>query len=424
MVACHQSHGWPVKVVLLSSLLLFGGCEEFSASDPNAGPPEMALGRAETKPATSDAATGADTGETVEMTVYMDGVAIDTITVPRSLVDASSPPSSETAQQTSTEDPAPIDTATVADAGDDAAAVEEPAGDSDVSAEDVEVIAANPEAEESEKPAIPEILLERERAIAAQIELNAEVEQQMDWLSDTLGQQTVQLPPLSPPAVAGQYPIYLTRDEAKWQMEQAVVLSQSGDFKGALDLLTVNQCDALDFELYDAWLRMKNELAALYFDSLDVTPLAARMTALALFYHPDSTVRVIRDDLRRDWAWAWRYEGRTRVMEALFSLTPDPEGLLPDSLLAIEGYSNVGLPTDLLSTDRPLEHYHYAVYLMDAEYLLSYSLQSRELSGTGRIYFLERRLGDDPEVLFVYPYLPDYWTMLNEVRVHLEQSQQ
>lgn len=426
MVRSRQSQGWHVAALLLC-ITLFGGCEEFEAL--SGGQDDPAAGGQDTAPSIESEAT-------VQFSVYIDGEPVDTVNIPQSLLPAEADASgdgeeadeaAEAEEEPSQEDAPQGEAVDVADDAhsDETADTNETDGDET----DGEVSAGSSETDAesaADEIVIPEILLERERAIAAQMELNATVDYQMDWLSYELGQDLTQLPPLNPPPPpAGQYPVNLTREEAKWQMEQAVALSQSGDLKGALDLLTPYQVDyAADYELYGAWTRMVNELAALYFDSIDVAPVAARMTATVLMSYSDSTIRVIRDDLRRDWAWAWRYEGRTRIMEELFSLTPDPDGTLPDSLMAIEGYSNVGLPGDLLSTDRPLEHYHYAVYLMDEEYLMSYSLQSRELSGTGRIYFLERRLGGDPEVLLVYPYLPDYWSMLNEVKVHLEQAEQ
>ena len=144
---------------------------------------------------------------------------------------------------------------------------------------------------------------------------------------------------------------------------------------------------------------------------------------IALLDEASALAAEIRDDLKRNWAWAWRFQG---ISKAGFFPAADGQG--PGlALYSVQGYHNMDLPEDLSLTRRRLEHYHFAVFVLDVHaaddslgeqdrrYSQSYILVSDELYGGVRIFIFEEILAGDRKVLDVYDTLPSYEQVSYEV---------
>lgn len=261
---------------------------------------------------------------------------------------------------------------------------------------------------------------------ADQLVLNEFVDRQMDALHAALNQQTPQEPPLpldgGAIAPAGEVPpllLPLGAGETRELLSQAVQLAEEGKLDEALHLLSTH---APEDGLRASWLARRAELLALRFEMVDVRPLVARCAAFALQQDPNSGAAGIRRKLRGEWAWAWRYEGaRAAVVIPLPSADGSGQLTSEQAFFHVQGYTNVGIPQAMAGVHLPLEHYHLAVFhVASRAYVASYTVQSRELLGGERVFFLQRQLGGRPDVLKVYDQLPDYQTAAADTQAHLE----
>lgn len=260
-----------------------------------------------------------------------------------------------------------------------------------------------------------------------QLLVNEFVDRQMDALHAVLNQQEPQEPPLvpgeraiaPPPGEVPVRPVLLTADETRTALSEAVRLAEAGRLDDALHALSTRDPDK---SLRAKWLARRAELLALRFEVDGVRPLAARCAAFALQQDAASGAAALRRALREEWAWAWRYEGaRAAVVIPMSS----PEEAGPSSggqaFFHVQGYTNIGVPRSLQHVRRPLEHYHFAVFLVATRtYIASYTVQSRELLSGQRVFFLQRQIGGRPDVLKVYDQVPDYETAAADTQAHLE----
>ena len=259
---------------------------------------------------------------------------------------------------------------------------------------------------------------------------NEEVDRQMDALASELNQQLDQFPRFEAPARDR-----LSRDESQAKLKDVSRLAERGELDEAAEQLA-----AADLDLPEAWMLpgARAIVEALRQHRDDVTPLAARATAAVLQYLPDGgaartpplvtgfalldegrvVAAAIRDDLRSRLAWAWKFEGPTELKPVYL----------------VQGYRNVNVADDLTHTRRRLEHYHFAVFIVDLsarhgdageqcrQYLRSYVLLSKELYGGERIYFLEDVLAGARDILEVYDTPPSYALVEQAVRKKLKEA--
>ena len=264
-------------------------------------------------------------------------------------------------------------------------------------------------------------------AEADQLLLNEFVDRQMDALDAALNQQQPQEPPLAleesalgpPVGEAGAPLVLLSADETRELLGQAVRLAEEGKLEDALHVLSAHVPDAAR---RGEWLARRAELLALRFEVEGIRPLAARFAAFALQQDAASGAASIRRALREQWAWAWRFEGgRPAVVIPMPSADGSGTPGTGQAFFHVQGYANVGLPRGLENVHRPLEHYHFVVFHVGTRSVIaSYTVQSRELLGGERVFFLQRQIGGRPDVLKVYDQLPDYHTAAADTQAHLE----
>ncbi len=259
-----------------------------------------------------------------------------------------------------------------------------------------------------------------------QLLLNEFVDGQMDALDAALHQQEPQEPPLAiadgaitPSGEISARPAGLTAEETRSVLGEAVRLAEAGQLDDALHALSTHDPDA---SLRAKWLARRAELLALRFEVDGVRPLAARFAAFALQQDAASGAAALRRALREEWAWAWRYEGaRAAVVIPMSSAEGSGPSSGGQAFFHVQGYTNMDIPRSLEHVHRPLEHFHFAVFLVAARsYIASYTVQSRELLGGERVFFLQRQIGGRPDVLKVYEEAPDYETAAADTQAHLE----
>ena len=263
--------------------------------------------------------------------------------------------------------------------------------------------------------------------------LNEFADADMDELHERLRQHLGQLPRFD-----SRRRSRLGREESLARLQEVSRLVEADDLDEA-----ARQLDASDLDLPDELTidRLRAVVHAMQSYRDDLAPLAARAAAFALHNGGNASVRPpmplgialldeasalaaeIRDDLKRNWVWAWRFQG---ISKAGFFPAADGQG--PGlALYSVQGYHNMDLPEDLSLTRRRLEHYHFAVFVLDVHaaddslgeqdrrYSQSYILVSDELYGGVRIFIFEEILAGDRKVLDVYDTLPSYEQVSYEV---------
>lgn len=249
-----------------------------------------------------------------------------------------------------------------------------------------------------------------------QVEVNDRVDGEMDALQSTLAQDQEQFPILNAIPTASATP--LSAEDGKRVLKEATRVAMAGKLDEAVTMLDTQFPSA---EQTSAWQVLRAELLALQLHRDHAVPLAARCAAWALQQDPKSSASDLRNRYRRQWQWAWRYEGRREAVHYVRDKnsdgTPGPE--IP--AIYLQGYTNQDLPTVLTDVRRRLQHYHVEFFsAQNWRYLGSYALVSRELLAEQRVYYLERRLAGKPTVIQAYASLPAYDRVMNDVIGHLE----
>ncbi len=257
----------------------------------------------------------------------------------------------------------------------------------------------------------------RLQAEADQALLNEPIGRDMDQLHESLNQQAEQFPLLQPWPKELPPELILNSERTRESLKFAGDMAKGGNVDGAWKLLAKLCCEP---PTQPAWTVLHAEMAALRFQQDDVYPLSARFAAFALQKSPQSGAARLRDQLRRDWLWAWKYEG---PLEAVMIPAPAGQARSETPMLYGQGYSNQDVPVDASQVDRNLQHFHVVVFAADSkQYLLSYAVQSRLLMDGKRVYFLERQIGGQPDVLKLYEQVPPYTQVAADVKQHLENA--
>ncbi len=235
------------------------------------------------------------------------------------------------------------------------------------------------------------------------------LDRHMDMLSAELNQDQPQRPGFELPT--GENLLPLGRSESEQRMERAARLVEAGDLPAALAQLYGCRFDVEDPQAY---LVLRAEVEALWFEQQRAFPLAARCAAYALMHYPESVVAAeVRQRLRTRRAWSWRYEGAFAA-----GSEPEPGGAVGPQYW-VQGYSNTIQPSpqDPAATAERLHFVCFPAQLDD--YLCSFVFKTRLLPGGRRIAVLVHVSQGRPRALDVYEHVPPYDQAVREIQHRL-----